>query len=713
MEHTHHNEEIATLYTCPMHSSIRQKSPGMCPICGMALVPDKTRKSHTVHVHSAHSTSLDAAQDRHEGHHTNDFLKKFYVVLALTIPILIYADIWEMAFGWSAPRFPGVDYAILLLGSIIFFYGGWVFLVGAYRELKVRLPGMMTLIAIAIIAAYAYSAFATFFGGMNLFWELATLLAVMLIGHYIEMKAVQGAKGALTELSKLLPDVAIVLRNGAQVTVSIAEIRAGDHVLVKPGTKVPADGTIIEGTSEMNESIITGESKPVSKTVGVEVIAGSINGDGSLTIEVTSVGEKTFLAGIMRLVRDAEASKSRLQLLSDRAALYLTFLAVGTGLTTLIVWLSLGFGAPFAFERLVAVLVIACPHALGLAVPLVASISTTMGARNGVLIKKRLSLEAARTVNTVLFDKTGTLTKGNFAVIQIIAEQPYGEDDIIRLGASVNSKSEHPIAFAMTEYAKKKNISLLNVESFERLGGKGALGKIGQDTVVVGSDALLANISVSVEQKNEIINLESQGKTVVHVLKNNVFIGSIALADEIRPESREAIAKLKEQGVRVAMITGDAEDVAAWVAKELGLDEYFARVLPGDKAKKVKELQDRGQKVAMVGDGVNDAPALAQADVGIAIGAGTNVAIESAGIILVKNDPRDIPKVIRLSKLTYRKMIANLFWATGYNIIALPIAAGVLYSKGVMLNPAVAAVFMSLSTVIVSINAVLLRREKL
>lgn len=706
MDHTHHNNDSSTEYTCPMHPNVRQEKPGMCPICGMALVPDKRKKDTNAHERSA--------QDKHEGHHVSDFLKKFYITLALTIPILLYSDIWMAVFGWNAPGFSGVQYVILLLGSIIFFYGGWVFLIGAYRELRARLPGMMTLIAIAITAAYGFSVFATLVGrGETLFWELATLIAVMLIGHYVEMKAVQGAKGALKELSKLLPDMAIVMRDGIQTIVLVSEVKAGDTLLVKPGAKVPADGVIIEGVSEMNESIITGESKPVAKTIGEAVIAGSLNGNGSLTIKVTNVGEKTFLAGIMRLVADAEASKSRLQLLSDRAALYLTFIAVGAGLVTLVAWLFSGFGAFFAFERLVAVLVIACPHALGLAVPLVASISTTMGARNGVLIKKRLSLEAARTIDMVLFDKTGTLTKGNFVVSEVVAAASHDESNVVHLGASVNSGSEHSIAVAMVQYAKDTKVSLSAVERFERLPGIGAQGRIAEDIVTVGSDALLTQAAITPEYKKRIADLEMQGKTVVHVLKNQELIGSIAMADQIRPESRDAIAQLKAQGVRTAMITGDADDVAAWVAKELDLDEYFARVLPADKAQKVRALQDRGLKVAMVGDGVNDAPALAQADVGIAVGAGTNVAIESAGIILVKNDPRDIPKVIRLSKLTYRKMIQNLFWATGYNIVALPIAAGVLYTKGIMLDPAVAAVFMSLSTVIVSINAVLLRREKL
>lgn len=666
------------MYTCPMHPNIRQDRPGMCPICGMALILDKSKKHSSLQNHSDYN--------KHEGHDVTNFLKKFYITLALTIPILLYSDIWKTAFGWNAPQFPGVDYVILLLGSIIFFYGGSIFLQSAYRELRARLPGMMTLIAIAITSAYGFSIFATFFGqGETLFWELATLIAVMLIGHYIEMKAVQGAKGALKELAKLLPDTAEVIRDGKTQVISISELKSGDIVLVRPGAKVPADGKIIEGRSELNESIITGESKPVSKTIGAEVIAGSINGDGSLTIQVTNIGEKTFLAGIMRLVAEAEASKSRLQMLSDRAAFYLTILAVLIGLITLTTWLSLGFGSLFAFERLVAVLVIACPHALGLAIPLVASISTTMGARNGLLIRKRLALETARNVDIVLFDKTGTLTEAKFKVIKS------SSDEALALAASVNTHSEHPIGKAMVDEARKRSLPIQEASNFKRIPGRGAEGIVGGKRIFVGT----------------------KGGDDIVVEQEGTVIGKISVADAIRPESKEAINRLKESGIRVAMITGDSEEVAKQVASELGLDEYFARVLPEDKVKKVHELQIRGLKVAMVGDGVNDAPALTQADVGIAIGAGTNVAIESAGIVLVKNDPRDIPKIIRLSKLTYKKMIQNLWWATGYNVVAMPIAAGVLYTKGIMLNPAVAAVFMSLSTVIVSINAVLLRREKL
>ena len=541
----------------------------------------------------------------------------------------------------------------------------------------------------------------------------------MLLGHWIEMRAVRGAQGALKELAKLLPDTAEVIRGNITQVIPLNELKSEDLVLVKPGGKVPADGQIIEGHSELNESIITGESKPVSKKVDDEVIAGSINGDGALTIKVTKIGEETFLAGVMRLVADAQASKSRLQMLSDKAAFYLTLLAVISGGITFVAWLLAGppngGDIVFATERLVAVLVITCPHALGLAIPLVASISTTMAARNGLLIRKRLSLEAARRINIVLFDKTGTLTRGEFGVDTIIANIGKTENQVLELAASINSHSEHPLAKAIVEEAQKRNILLTGVKNFERIASGGVKGLFGGLEVSVGNDRLLGELGVVLpsELKSRAEILSRQGKTVIYVVADKELIGGIALADIIREESREAIKSLKELGVKIAMVTGDSEDVAKWVSRELGVDEYFAKVLPHEKSEKVKFLQAKGDKVAMVGDGVNDAPALEQADLGIAIGAGTNVAIESAGIILVKSDPRDIPKIIRLSKLTYNKMIQNLFWATIYNIIALPIAAGILAFKGIILQPAVAAVFMSLSTVIVAFNALLLRRQKI
>jgi len=615
-----------------------------------------------------------------------------------------------MLFGLHGPEFIGSQYVLLALGTIVYFYCGWVFLAGAYRELRARLPGMMTLIAIAITTAYLYSALSIVAGtSHDLLFELSSLIAIMLLGHWIEMRSVQGAKGALKELAKLLPDTAEVIRNGTTSTMPLDKLVEGDIVLVRPGAKIPADGVVAEGSSDLDESIITGESRPVHKSIGIDVIAGSMNGDGSLKIQVTKIGEHTFLAGVMRLVVEAESSKSRLQMLSDRAAYYLTLVALGAGGVTFIAWLMADAGLVFATERVVSVLVIACPHALGLAVPLVASISTTMAARSGLLVRRRLALEAARNIDVVLFDKTGTLTRGEFGVDTIFPAEGSDEREVLQLAASVNANSEHALARAIVAEAKKRDIELSPISNFVRVAGQGAKATIDGSEASIGSETLFGS-DVKIPG---VVALEKQGKTVVYVGRGGTVIGAIALADIIRPESRAALSELKGLGVKVAMITGDSEDVAAWVAKELGVDQYFARVLPHEKAEKVKLLQSQGQKVAMVGDGVNDAPALTQADLGIAIGAGTNVAIESAGIILVRSDPRDIPKIIRLSKLTYAKMIQNLFWATGYNVVAIPLAAGVLYTQGVILQPALAAVFMSLSTVIVAINAVLLRRRVL
>lgn len=630
---------------------------------------------HSVYKHQGH--------DKHAGHHAEDFLNKFWVVLVLTIPIVLYSDLPEAFLWWAAPTFTGSTYLQALLGSIVFFYGGLVFLKGAWSEIKDRLPGMMTLIALAISAAYLYSLWVTFSGeGMALYWELSTLIAVMLIGHYIEMRAVQSAKGALRELANLLPDRAEVIKEGKKsAMVAISELTPGDIVLIRPGGKVPADGVILEGDSELNESLITGESKPVVKGTGAEVIAGSINGDGSLHVRIEKLGAETFLAGVMKLVAEAESSKSRLQLLSDRAAFYLTILAVAAGGATFAAWLVVGESFGFSVERLVAVLVIACPHALGLAIPLVASISTTMASRNGFFVKRRLALEAARNITTVLFDKTGTLTEGKFSVIS-------ASDEVVAVAAAVEQQSEHPIGKAIVDEAQKRGLSVSTAQQFKRLPGIGAEAMVDGRTVFVGH----------------------RGGVDIVVEVGGVSLGAIKLADTVRPEAREAVTALREMGVSVAMITGDSEEVAIEVAKELGIDEYFARVRPEDKSQKIKLLQSQGKKVAMVGDGVNDAPALTQADLGIAVGAGTNVAIEAAGIILVRNDPRDIPKIIRLSRLTYAKMIQNLFWASGYNILALPVAAGALATYGIMLQPAVAAIFMSLSTVVVAVNTTLLRR---
>jgi P-type Cu2+ transporter len=684
-----------------MHPEIRQDRPGMCPECGMNLVPAKGHVNHT--------------HDKHAGHSTNMFLRKFWVSLILTIPVVLYADVIEMIFKWSSPSFPGSEFLPLILGSIVFFYGGWVFLAGAWREIQGRLPGMMTLIGIAITAAYLWSVYAVFANQEALFWELTTLITIMLLGHWLEMRAVSGAQGALKELSKLLPNTADVIRDGKTETIPLAELLQNDMVLVRPGAKVPADGIIIDGQSEVNESLITGESKPVLKKENDEVIAGTINGDGSLKIKVSNIGEKTFLAGVMRLVAEAQASKSRLQMLSDRAAFYLTIVAVSGGVITLISWLLAGAEVGFAVARLVAVLVIACPHALGLAVPLVASISTTKAAQNGFLVKQRLSLEAARTIDAVLFDKTGTLTKGEFGVVGVWPAKGQNIKEVIELAASLDSHSEHPIAKAVVAKAEEEGIALKDPKKFEAIKGRGVKAFVDEKEVMVGGTSLLESLDVKVpyELASEVQSAGKKGQTVIFIVKEQTVLGAMALADIIREESRAAIRLLHDMGIKTTMITGDSEDVASWVGEELGLDEYFARVLPNQKSERVKELQGRGLKVAMVGDGINDAPALTQADLGIAIGAGTNVAIESAGIILVKNDPRDIVKIIRLSQMTYSKMIQNLFWATGYNIIAMPLAAGALAFKGIILQPAIAAMLMSVSTLIVASNAVLLKRRKL
>ncbi|MEK7547072.1 MAG: heavy metal translocating P-type ATPase [Patescibacteria group bacterium] len=718
MEHNNHtmNEKEEIKYTCPMHPEVVSDRSGICPECGMNLIPLKSKKTvgHEVN-HGGHAASFN----KHEGHNVNIFKRKFWISLILSIPIVLYSDFMLSVFNWTAPVFPGSTYIQFVLGSIVFFYGGWIFLAGAKRELDARLPGMMTLIAIAITTAYAWSVYAVLAGRPdNLFWELTTLITIMLLGHWIEMSAVSGAQSALKEISKLLPDTAEVMSGTLTKIIPLAELREGDIILVRPGGKIAADGEVTEGDSSVDESIATGESKPVSKNTGSEVIAGTINGDGTLKLKVTKIGEHTFLAGVMRLVAEAQSSKSRLQILSDRAAFYLTIVAVATGTTTFIAWILAGGGTAFAVERLVAVLVIACPHALGLAVPLVASISTTKAARNGFLIKQRLALEAARNVDVVLFDKTGTLTKGEYGVTNVwpyaaeaMEGKPIDAREVVHLAASVDAYSEHPIAKAIVAHARERNIPLAEIKDFSRIPGKGSQAKINGTLVTIGGAAVVEGKNVSFPAG--VAEEHKKGKTIIYVLRDGALIGILALADIIREESREAIKILKTMGIKVAMVTGDSEDVAAWVAGELGIDEYFARTLPDKKSEKIKLLQSGGRRVAMVGDGINDAPALTQADIGIAIGAGTNVAIESAGIILVRNDPRDIPKIIALSRFTYTKMIQNLFWAAGYNVVAIPLAAGILASRGILLSPAIGAVFMSLSTVIVAINAMLLKGRKL
>lgn len=690
-------------YTCPMHPEEKQNSPGMCSQCGMNLVLDKSNQ----HQKEKHNN--------HKSHKGNVFARKFWLSLIASIPIVIYSPLFIRVFNFSPPTFPGSQFVAPTLGTFVFFYGGWIFLSSAWREIKAKAPGMMTLISLAILTAFIYSIIQILLGEKTtLFWELATLIVVMLLGHWMEMMTVTKAQGALNELSKLLPDTVEVQRDDKTTEIPVDQLQVGDIILVRPGGRIAADGEVVDGHSSVNESLATGESKPVQKEAGDEVIGGTINKDGSLRIKVNKIGEDSFLSGIIRMVKEAQASKSKLQLLSDRAAFYLTVIAVSAGLLTLLIWLPLR-GADFGFTRMVSVLVIACPHALGLAIPLVASLSTTMAAKNGFLIRERLALEAAKNVDLVMFDKTGTLTKGEYGVSKMMVAAEQNEDDILKLTASVEARSEHSLAQAIVESSQKNEIELLPVTNFKRIPGKGVSGIVNEQEIKIGTPALYEELNQRLppELQKSTEREKGAGRTIVYVVINNQPVGAIVLSDVIRDESRQAIQQLKKQQIRVAMITGDSQDVAASVAKELEIDKYFAEVLPEHKTEKVKELQKEGRKVAMVGDGINDAPALTQADVGIAIGAGTNVAVESAGIVLVRNDPRDIPKIIKLSRVTHTKMIQNLFWATGYNIIALPLAAGAAAAWGIFLNPAVSALLMSLSTVIVAINALLLRKTKL
>jgi Cu2+-exporting ATPase len=653
--------------------------------------------------------------DRHAGHSVEMFRTRFWVCLALTIPVLLYAEgLWEL-FGLEAPDLPGGGVVSFVLATAIYVYGGSVFIRSAGHELRARLPGMMTLVSVGISAAYFYSVATTFWvESEGFYWELATLVDIMLLGHWIEMRAVGRAEGALSELAKLLPDTAERVEGDRTEEVPVSALEPGDVVLVRPGGRVPVDGEVIDGESDLNESMITGESRPVAKRSGDQVVAGTVNGSGALRIRVSRVGEQTALAGIMRLVAEAQASKSRAQAIADRAAMVLTYVAIGGGLLTMIAWLMLtDRSGDFIAERAVTVVVIACPHALGLAVPLVIAISTTLAARSGLLVRNRLALEAARELDVVVFDKTGTLTLGEIGVVGVAADDTGSEERVLAVAAGLEERSEHPLGRAIVEEASSRGVKPSPVSDFEALKGRGVRAKVDGHDAYVGGPRLLETLGVrddgSIAKQAEAWSTE--GKTVVHVVEGDRVIGTIALADVIRPESREAVERLKEMGVGVAMITGDSEDVASSVAQELGLDEHFAQVLPEHKADRVKDLQSKGLRVAMVGDGVNDAPALAQADVGIAIGAGTDVAIETADVVLVRSDPRDVTRVVGLSRASYRKMLQNLAWATGYNVVAIPLAAGVLARLGILLAPAVGALLMSASTVVVALNAQLLRRD--
>ncbi|HEU4965947.1 MAG TPA: heavy metal translocating P-type ATPase [Candidatus Saccharimonadales bacterium] len=711
MHHQDHAADMSSpkknVFTCPMHVDVQRDMPGLCPECGMNLVPAKPNKTHTVMDHADH--------DKHAGHSPNMFKQKFWLCLALTVPVLAFSDTvqhwlhYRLAFG-------GSQYIPPLFGLILFFYGGMVFLKSARVEIAGRRPGMMTLISMAITVAFGYSLAVTLrlVGGMDFWWELATLVTIMLLGHWLEMASVQNAQGALKELAKLLPDEAELVTKEGTNKVPVGDLKRGDMVLVRPGTNVPADGEVANGESDVNESMLTGESKPVRKTAGSVVIGGTINGSGSLTVRITKVGDDTVLAGIMRLVAEAQNSKSKTQILADRAAFYLTFIAIGAAVVTVLGWaLFSDRSAAFILARVVTVLVIACPHALGLAVPLVTAISTTMAAKNGLLVRQRMALEAARNVDVVMFDKTGTLTKGEQGVVDVAADGD--ARNAVAMAAAVEADSEHPIARAVTRYAHDRRIRPLPARAFQSLAGKGVRAEVDGRTVYVGSPQLAAELNADIPQalQDAAQQAAHDGKTVIYVMVESSVAGILMLADGIREESKQAVSRLHAMGKRVAMLTGDNAGVAAWVARELGIAEYFAEVLPEHKAAMVKKLQADGSKVAMVGDGVNDAPALAQADIGIAIGAGTDVAIESAGIVLASSDPRGVARVITLSRATYRKMVQNLLWGAGYNAVTIPLAAGVTAGFGFVLSPAVGAVLMSLSTIIVAVNAQFLRRVRL
>jgi len=651
-----------------------------------------------------------ASHDRHAGHSVAMFRDKFWLSLALTVPVVLLSTDIQEWFGYTVPTFPGSEYLPAILGTAVFLYGGLVFIRGARSELAGRQPGMMTLITLAIVVAFVTS----WAGTLRLFeveiwWELATLISIMLLGHWLEMRSIAQARGALAALAELLPDTAERVTDDGTETVPLAALEVGDVVLVRPGARVPADGAVVEGEADVDESMITGESKAVAKATGDGVVAGTVAAGGSLRVRVAAVGDETALSGIMRLVEAAQASASRAQALADRAAAILFYVALVSGVVTLVFWWLQG-DREGALVRTATVLVIACPHALGLAIPLVIAISTSIGARNGLLVKDRIALERARELQVVIFDKTGTLTKGRPAVAAVVATG--GEDtEVLRLAAAVEADSEHPLARAIVAEAGRRELDVQAAEQFESLAGRGARALVDGRAVAVGGPRLLGELALEPIAETEA--WASDGKTVLHVVVDGRVAGAIALEDEIRPESQAAVRELHALGLKVAMITGDSQAVADSVARRLGIDEVAAQVLPADKAAAVERFQAGGRKVAMVGDGVNDAPALATADVGIAIGAGTDVAVESAGIVLVRSDPRDVVGAIELSRASYGKMIQNLVWATGYNLVAIPVAAGVLVPWGIDLPMAVGAIAMSVSTIIVATNAQLLRGLRL
>ena len=663
--------------------------------------------------HGGHGGHEGHSGHDHSQHHAmmiKDFRKRFWISLAISVPILVLSPMIQGLLGFEFSLTQGADkYLLFGLSTIVFFYGGWPFLTGLVDELKKKQPGMMTLIAVAITVAWGYSS-ATTFGleGSTFFWELATLIDIMLLGHWIEMKSVMGASQSLQKLVALMPSEAHRLKDGETEDVKVDELKKDDKVLVRPGEKIPVDGVITEGESSINESMVTGESKPVKKSKDDKVIGGTINGNGSLTLSVEQIGEEAYLNKVINMVKEAQSKKSKTQNLADRIAAWLTIIALTIGFGTLATWLIVGESFVFALERMASVMVITCPHALGLAVPLVVAISTSLSASKGLLIRNRTAFENSRKISVLAFDKTGTLTKGNFAVSRYESlSNDYQKDDILKLAGALESKSEHPLASGIMQKIKEQELEISEADDFNSISGKGIEGSVDNKKVKVVSPGYLKENNIEIPKSQE----ENQQETVVYVLVDDKPAGVIALGDEIRPESHKAIETLKKNGIKVIMMTGDNEKVAKAVSDELKLDDYFAGILPDQKLEKVKELQDKGEFVAMTGDGINDAPALATANVGIAVGSGTDVAAETADIILVNSNPQDIASLITFGKATYRKMIQNFIWATGYNVVAIPLAAGVLYSAGILISPAVGAVLMSLSTVVVAINAQLLKRK--
>ncbi len=702
-----------------MHPQILKDEPGKCPLCGMNLIPlggtarpekDEHSHHHQNHDHHSESDSSAAGFDKHAGHHTPDFLKRFWISLALTVPVLLLSHMIQQWLGFTI-AFNGDKYVLLVLGSIIYFYGGMPFFKGFLGEVKAGAIGMMTLVALAITVAYVYSV-AVVFGlpGMDFFWELATLIVIMLLGHWLEMRSQMAASKALQSLVALLPNDVTVEQNGSPVKIKLEQLKNGDTVIIRPGEKVAADGLIVEGSSYLNESMLTGESVPVRKESGGKVIAGSINGDGALKIKATGVGKDSYLNKVINLVQDAQAAKSNTQNLADKVAKWLTIVAIVVGVGTFAYWYITMGDLAFALERMVTVMVTACPHALGVAIPLVVAISTTLSATNGLLIRNRTAFETTRKLSTIIFDKTGTLTKGSHTVQKIIPlTEHYSENDLLQYAAAVQQNSEHHIAKGIMQTLSEKKLELWKSDSFRYMQGIGVTGIVNGKSVVAAGPNYFVQNNKQVPAIPEEINQDAE--TVNFILIDDVPVGIVSLADTIREGAKEAIDQLRSMNIKSFLLTGDNEKVAAAVSKQLGMDGYLANVLPHHKQEKVKEFQDKGEIVAMTGDGVNDAPALAAADVGIAVGSGTDVAAETADIILVNSDPRDVVKMIDFGKKTYSKMIQNLVWAVGYNVVAIPLAAGVLYPTFV-LSPAMGAVLMSVSTIVVALNASLLKIDQ-